>query len=68
MTAMADSKTTLEVNAMKGVALDHLGAIGARLRQDSLDDQSTLKTLPEVSLRQRREDLADSCCVDYRDC
>lgn len=50
MTHLADPKTTHEANALKGVALDHLGPIGARIRLNlelSTRDGS-LKTFQEV--------------------
>lgn len=50
MTALADTKTTAEVTAIKGVALEHLGTIGARVRADFPDESKGFKSLHEVSL------------------
>ncbi|KAK4701477.1 cohesin loading factor subunit SCC2, partial [Phenoliferia sp. Uapishka_3] len=50
MAHLADPKTSHEANALKGLSLDHLGTIGARLRHDinlSTSDGS-LKTLLEI--------------------
>ncbi|KAM0747229.1 hypothetical protein T439DRAFT_97198 [Meredithblackwellia eburnea MCA 4105] len=45
-----DPKTTNEANALKGTSLDHLGPIGARIRQDlTLSQcQGSLSTLAEI--------------------
>lgn len=49
MLSIADPKTTHEVTAMKGVSLDHVGTIAARLRSDSLKETVDLKTHQEAS-------------------
>ena len=50
MTQLMDSKTTPEANALKGVALDHIGQIGARIQHDLelATKNESLKTLHEV--------------------
>lgn len=49
MSALADPKTTVEATAMKTIALEHLGTIGARVRHDFPDRSKGLKTLQDVS-------------------
>lgn len=34
MSTLADGKSSAEANALKAVALDHLGSIGSRIKQD----------------------------------
>jgi hypothetical protein len=49
MSALSDNKTSTEANSLRGIALDHLGVIIARIRLD-LDaaEKDQLKSLHEV--------------------
>ncbi|KAI5476699.1 cohesin loading factor subunit SCC2 [Pseudohyphozyma bogoriensis] len=50
---LKESKNSPEANALKGIALDHLGPIAARLRKDSIEialapEEVRVKTLQEI--------------------
>lgn len=77
MTTLLDPKSTHEINALKGIALDHVGVIAARIRMDRSmvlklegdTGDSSLKTLQEVrfldnsgrSLKLTRWNVCRSC-------
>lgn len=50
MSSLADPKSTHELNALKGVSLDHVGSIAARIRQDkaAASHWPAIRTLQEV--------------------
>ncbi|GAA6060785.1 hypothetical protein JCM10212_005434 [Sporobolomyces blumeae] len=49
MSTLSDSKSTHEVNALKGIALDHLGSIAARLCRDLRDGtDEQMRSLREI--------------------
>lgn len=48
MATLADSKSTHESNSLKGIALDHIGVIAARIRNDLSAPTTGLKSLQEV--------------------
>lgn len=51
MATLADSKSTHEVNALKGLALEHVGAIAARVRHDLGEAGTGIKSVREVRLQ-----------------
>ncbi|GAA5994954.1 hypothetical protein JCM5350_007201 [Sporobolomyces pararoseus] len=52
MTALSDTKTSAEANSLRGIALDHLGVIIARIRHDcDAAEKDQLKSLPEIVLQ-----------------
>ncbi|GAA5958305.1 hypothetical protein JCM3765_004786 [Sporobolomyces pararoseus] len=49
MTALSDTKTSAEANSLRGIALDHLGVIIARIRHDcDAAEKDQLKSLHEI--------------------
>ncbi|ORY37374.1 sister chromatid cohesion C-terminus-domain-containing protein, partial [Leucosporidium creatinivorum] len=50
MSSLADPKSTHELNALKGLSLDHVGSIAARIRHDcsSASHWPALQSLPEI--------------------
>ncbi|GJN94290.1 hypothetical protein Rhopal_007364-T1 [Rhodotorula paludigena] len=49
MATLADSKSTHEVNALKGLALEHVGAIAARVRHDLGEAGTGIKSVRELA-------------------
>ncbi|GAA5844309.1 hypothetical protein JCM9279_001763 [Rhodotorula babjevae] len=65
MATLADSKSTHESNSLKGIALDHIGVIAARIRNDLSAPTTDLKSLREAAI-EGDQDVLEKTIVAHK--